>query len=57
MNLSSGHLPTYKARFPVLTTQTTCKTSLELGRWGYVLENGRIVLSGDAKEILKSDQI
>jgi len=41
----------------VLVVEQDVKASLELGRWGYVLENGRIVLSGDAKEILKSDRV
>ena len=41
----------------VLVVEQDVKASLELGRWGYVLENGRIVLSGDAKEILKSDKV
>jgi branched-chain amino acid transport system ATP-binding protein len=31
------------------------KQSLEIAHYGYVLENGRIVLSSDAKEILKND--
>ncbi len=41
----------------VLVVEQDVKASLELGQWGYVLENGRIVLSGDAKEILKSDKV
>lgn len=41
----------------VLVVEQDVKASLELGRWGYVLENGQIVLSGDAKEILKSDKV
>jgi branched-chain amino acid transport system ATP-binding protein len=41
----------------VLVVEQDVKASLELGQWGYVLENGRIVLSGDAKEILKSDRV
>ena len=41
----------------VLVVEQDVKASLELGRWGYVLENGRVVQSGDAKEILKSDRV
>ena len=41
----------------ILVVEQDVKASLELGRWGYVLENGRVVLSGDAKEILKSDRV
>jgi branched-chain amino acid transport system ATP-binding protein len=41
----------------VLVVEQDVKASLELGQWGYVLENGRVVLSGDAKEILKSDRV
>ena len=41
----------------VLVVEQDVKASLELSRWAYVLENGRTVLSGDAKEILKSDKV
>jgi len=41
----------------ILVVEQDVKTSLEAARTGFVLENGRIVLSGDAKEILKSDRI
>ena len=41
----------------VLVVEQDVKASLELGRWGYVLENGRVVQSGDAKDILKSDRV
>lgn len=41
----------------VLVVEQDVKASLELSRWGYVLENAHIVLSGDAKEILKSDRV
>jgi branched-chain amino acid transport system ATP-binding protein len=41
----------------ILVVEQDVKASLSLSRWGYVLENGRIVLSGDAKEILKSDKV
>lgn len=41
----------------VLVVEQDVKASLELSRWGYVLENAHIVLSGDAKDILKSDRV
>jgi branched-chain amino acid transport system ATP-binding protein len=41
----------------VLIVEQDVKASLELSRWGYVLENGRIVQSGQAEEILKSDRV
>jgi branched-chain amino acid transport system ATP-binding protein len=41
----------------ILIVEQDIKASLELSRWGYVLENGRIVLSGQAEEILKSDRV
>jgi branched-chain amino acid transport system ATP-binding protein len=41
----------------ILVVEQDVKASLELGRWGYVLENGRVVLSGDAKDILKSGKV
>jgi branched-chain amino acid transport system ATP-binding protein len=41
----------------VLVVEQDVKASLELGQWGYVLENGRIVLSGEAGEVLKSDRV
>jgi branched-chain amino acid transport system ATP-binding protein len=41
----------------VLVVEQDVKASLELSQWGYVLENGRIVLSGEAEEILKSDRV
>jgi len=41
----------------ILVVEQDVKASLSLSRWGYVLENGRIVLSGDAKDILKSDRV
>ena len=40
-----------------LVVEQDVKASLELSRWGYVLENAHIVLSGDAKDILKSDRV
>lgn len=41
----------------ILVVEQDVKASLSLSSWGYVLENGRIVLSGDAKDILKSDRV
>jgi branched-chain amino acid transport system ATP-binding protein len=41
----------------VLIVEQDVKASLELSRWGYVLENGRMVQSGQAEEILKSDRV
>jgi branched-chain amino acid transport system ATP-binding protein len=41
----------------ILVVEQDVQASLELGRWGYVLENGRIVLSGNAKDILKSPKV
>ncbi len=41
----------------ILVVEQDVKASLEIGRWGYVLENGHMILSGDAKEILKSDRV
>ena len=41
----------------ILVVEQDVQASLELARWGYVLENGHVVLSGDAKEILKSGKV
>ena len=41
----------------ILVVEQDVKISLEAARTGIVLENGRVVLSGDAKEILRSDKI
>ncbi|MEW6185875.1 MAG: ABC transporter ATP-binding protein [Thermodesulfobacteriota bacterium] len=41
----------------ILIVEQDVQASLELSRRGYVLENGCIVLSGEAREILKSDQV
>jgi branched-chain amino acid transport system ATP-binding protein len=41
----------------ILVVEQDVKASLELASWGYVLENGLVVLSGNAREILKSDRI
>jgi branched-chain amino acid transport system ATP-binding protein len=41
----------------ILVVEQDVQASLELSQRSYVLENGRIVLSGEAREILKSDQV
>lgn len=41
----------------ILLVEQDVKASLQIADWGYVLENGRIVLSGQAKEILESDRV
>lgn len=41
----------------ILLVEQDVRASLEIARWGYVLENRRIVLSGNAGEILKSDKV
>jgi branched-chain amino acid transport system ATP-binding protein len=41
----------------ILLVEQDVKASLEIARWGYVLQNRRIVLSGEAREILTSDNV
>ncbi|MFZ5868121.1 MAG: ABC transporter ATP-binding protein [Thermodesulfobacteriota bacterium] len=41
----------------ILLVEQDVRASLEIAGWGYVLENRRIVLSGNAAEILKSDKV
>jgi branched-chain amino acid transport system ATP-binding protein len=41
----------------ILLVEQNVKQSLEIAHWGYVLENGRIVLSAGAKDLLKSDHV
>lgn len=41
----------------ILLVEQNVKASLQIAAWGYVIENGRIVLSGQAKEILESDRV
>ena len=41
----------------ILLVEQNVKQSLEIAHDGYVLENGRIVLYADAKEILKNDHV
>jgi len=41
----------------ILLVEQDVRASLEIAVWGYVLENRRIVLSGNAREILTSDKV
>jgi branched-chain amino acid transport system ATP-binding protein len=41
----------------ILLVEQDVKAALQIAAWGYVLENGQIVLSGQAKEILESDRV
>jgi branched-chain amino acid transport system ATP-binding protein len=41
----------------ILVVEQDVKASLEIARWGYVLGNGKIVLSGAAGDVLKSDTV
>ena len=41
----------------ILLVEQNVKQSLEIAHWGYVLENGRIVLSAGAQDLLKSDHV
>jgi len=41
----------------VLLVEQDVKASLQIAAWGYVLENGRVVMSGEAGEILESDRV
>ena len=41
----------------ILLVEQNVKQSLEVAHWGYVLENGRMVLSAEAKDLLKSDHV
>jgi branched-chain amino acid transport system ATP-binding protein len=40
-----------------LLVEQDVKASLEASTWGYVLENGRMVLSGKSEDILKDDTV
>lgn len=40
-----------------LLVEQDVKASLEIATWGYVLENGRMVLSGKSEDILKDDNV
>jgi len=46
-----------KMGITALLVEQDVKASLGLATWGYVLENGRMVLSGKAKDILNDDSI
>ena len=41
----------------ILLVEQNVKQSLEIAHWGYVLENGRIVSSAGAHDLLKSDHV
>ena len=41
----------------ILLVEQNVKHSLEIAHWGYALENGRIVLSDGAQDLLKSDHV
>ncbi len=41
----------------ILLVEQNVRQSLEIARYGYVLENGRIVLSAEAREIIKDDHV
>ncbi len=41
----------------ILLVEQNVKQSLEIAHWGYTLENGRIVLSDGAQDLLKSDHV
>jgi branched-chain amino acid transport system ATP-binding protein len=40
-----------------LTVEQNVKQSLEMADRAYVLENGRIVLEGESKDLLKNDYV
>lgn len=41
----------------ILLVEQNVRQSLEIAHYGYVLENGRIVLSAGAQEIIKNDHV
>jgi branched-chain amino acid transport system ATP-binding protein len=41
----------------ILLVEQNVKASLQIASWGYVLENGQIVMSGEAREILDSVRV
>ena len=41
----------------ILLVEQNVRQSLEIAQYGYVLENGRIVLSAGAQEIIKNDHV
>jgi len=41
----------------ILLVEQNVKQSLEIAHWGYVLENGRMVLSAEARDLMKSDHV
>uniref|UniRef100_A0A7J3SMB9 ABC transporter ATP-binding protein n=1 Tax=Fervidicoccus fontis TaxID=683846 RepID=A0A7J3SMB9_9CREN len=50
-------LEIHKSGITILLVEQDVKSSLDIADKGYVLENGRVVMSGLAKEILASDKI
>jgi branched-chain amino acid transport system ATP-binding protein len=41
----------------VLVTEQNTKQTLEISNRGYVLENGRVVLSGSGQELLENEHV
>jgi branched-chain amino acid transport system ATP-binding protein len=41
----------------ILLVEQDVKKSLSLARWGYVMENGKITLQGEAKELLANEHL
>ena len=41
----------------ILLVEQNVRKSLEIAQRGYVLEHGRIVLSGDSKTLLANDEV
>jgi branched-chain amino acid transport system ATP-binding protein len=46
-----------KMGITALLVEQDVKSSLEIATWGYVLENGRMVLSGKGEDILNDDSV
>lgn len=46
-----------KMGITALLVEQDVKSSLEIATWGYVLENGRMVLSGKGEDILNDDNV
>ena len=46
-----------KSGTTVLLVEQNAKKALSIANRAYVLETGRIVLSGDAKELMNNDQV
>lgn len=41
----------------ILLVEQNSKLALQIANRGYILENGRVTISSDAKELLKNDHI